>query len=154
MNAPVDIVQDIATPAAGPSREQVLRLQSEMAKMPQIELPTDHFFSPGMYARRMKAPAGAVIVGKAHKAPHFFIVASGVIAVTTDAGVRRIEAGEILCAQPGTKRVGVAITDVVVINVHQTEETDLDLLELELIEPEEGALFDARNQLKGLPCPG
>lgn len=130
------------------SREQINRLQAEMAKMPQVELPTDHFFSNGMYARRMMAPAGTVIVGKAHKAAHFFIVASGVLAVTTDAGVQRVEAGEILCAQPGMKRVGVAITDVVVVNIHRSSETDLDALELELIEPEAEALFDARNKLK------
>lgn len=142
------------TPKVHVSREQVLHLQAEMARMPQVELPTEHFFTNGMYARRMFAPAGTVIVGKAHKAEHFFIVASGVIAVTTDEGVRELRAGDVLCAKPGTKRAGVAITDVVVINVHRSNETDLDALEVELIEPEPEALFDARNQLKGLPCPG
>lgn len=137
-----------------PMRERVQRLQAEMAKLPQVELPTDHFFAGGMYARRMFAPAGTVIVGKVHKAEHFFIVASGVIAVTTDDGIKELRAGDVLCAPPGTKRAGTAITDVVVINVHRSNETNLDALEAELIEPEVEALFDARNHLKGLPCPG
>lgn len=130
------------------TREQVMRLQGEMAKLPQVELPTDHFFTNGMYARRMMAKAGTVIVGKIHKADHFFIVASGVIEVTTDDGVKRLEAGAVICATPGTKRAGVAITDVVIINIHRSDERDLDALEIELIEPECDALFDARNELK------
>lgn len=139
---------------AVPEIDRVRRLQAEMAKMPQIELPTDHHFVAGMYARRMFAPAGTVIVGKVHKAEHFFIVAAGEIEITTDNGVKRLRAGDVLCAPPGTKRAGVAITDVIVINVHCSNETDLDALEAALIEPEDEALFDARNQLKGLPCPG
>jgi len=137
-----DLIEKIST------REAIVRLQAEMAKLPQVELPTDHYFTNGMYARRMMAKAGTVIVGKVHKAPHFFIVASGVIAVTTDDGVKHLNAGDILCATPGTKRAGVAITDVVIINVHHSNETDLDALEAELIEPDDTALFDARNELK------
>jgi hypothetical protein len=30
-----------------PSREQIDRLQAEMVKMPQAELMTEHYFSPG-----------------------------------------------------------------------------------------------------------
>ncbi len=136
------------------ARDKIERLQAEMSKFPQVELPTEHYFADGMYARRMFAPAGTVIVGKTHKREHFFIVASGEISVTTDTGVKTLHAGDVLRAMPGTKRAGVAITDVVVINIHRSAETNLDLLELELIEPEDDALFDARNQLKGLPCPG
>src|SRR4051812_12898423 len=116
-------MNELTLPPKAPSRDQVARLQAEMAQLPQVELPTDHFFSNGMYARRMAAPAGTVIVGKAHKAEHLFIVASGTIAVTTDVGVREVHAGEVICAKPGTKRVGMAITDVVVINVHRSNET-------------------------------
>lgn len=135
-------------PAKAVTREQVQRLQAEMAKLPQVELPTEHYFADGMYARRMFAPAGTVIVGKMHKREHFFIVAAGEIDVTTDSGVKRLRCGDVLCAPPGTKRAGVAVTDVVVVNIHRSFERDLDALELELIEPEEAALFDARNELK------
>ncbi len=121
-----------------------------MEKLPQIELPTDHFFANGMYARRMFAPAGTVIVGKIHKSEHFFIVAAGIIAVTTDSGTKELHAGDVLCVSPGAKRAGVAITDVVVFNIHRTDETNLDALEVELIEPEAECLFDARNKLRAI----
>jgi len=61
------------------SRDQIDRLQAEMVKMPQATLVTDHFFSPGMYCRRVFRPAGTLIVGKVHKQPHFFLCAKGEI---------------------------------------------------------------------------
>jgi hypothetical protein len=39
----------------------------------------------------------------------------------------------------GTKRVTLAVTDAVGITVHQTEKTDLDDIESELIEPDPNA---------------
>ena len=33
------------------TREQVMRLQAEMSRLPQVELPTEHFFADGMYCR-------------------------------------------------------------------------------------------------------
>ena len=56
------------------SREQIDRLQSEMVNMPQAELVTEHYFSSGMYCRKVSRPAGTLIVGKVHKEPHFFYV--------------------------------------------------------------------------------
>jgi len=57
------------------SRDQIDRLQSEMAVMPQAELVTEHQFSPGIYMRKLFRPAGTLIVGKVHKKPHFFLCA-------------------------------------------------------------------------------
>jgi hypothetical protein len=54
------------------SKEQIERLQTEMAALPQLELVTEHSFSPGMYLRKVYRPAGTLIVGKVHKEPHFF----------------------------------------------------------------------------------
>ena len=45
------------------SKEQIERLQKEMAAMPQSELVTEHSFSPGMYLRKVYRPAGTLIVG-------------------------------------------------------------------------------------------
>ena len=42
-----------------PMRAHVEKLQSEMAKMPQVELPTQHFFADGMYCRYLQ-------IGRAH----------------------------------------------------------------------------------------
>ena len=132
------------------SREQVDRLQAEMAAMPQAELVTEHQFSPGMYMRKLYRPAGTLIVGKVHKEPHFFLCAKGEIIAWTETGMRRLQAGDVVESKPGTKRVTLAVTDAIGITIHRTDKTDLDEIEAELIEPDVTALFDARNDLKKL----
>ena len=130
------------------SREQVERLQAEMATMPQAELVTEHQFSPGMYMRKLYRPAGTLIVGKVHKEPHFFLCAKGEIIAWTESGMKRLQAGDVIESKPGTKRVTLAVTDAIGITIHRTDKTDLDEIEAELIEPDPSALFDARNNLK------
>ena len=131
------------------SREQIERLQAEMMVMPQTQnLVTEHQFSPGMYMRKVFRPAGTLIVGKVHKKPHFFLCAKGTIIAWTEGGMKRLEAGDIVESQPGTKRVTLAVTDAIGITIHRTDLTDLDEIEAELIEPDMTALFDSNNKLK------
>jgi len=139
---------DLDIISEAPTREQIDRLQAEMATMPQAELQTEHFFSPGMYCRRVFRPAGTLIVGKIHKEPHFFLCAMGEIIAWTEAGMRRLQAGDVVESQPGTKRVTLAVTDAIGITIHKTDKTDLDEIEAELIEPDDSALFDSSNKLK------
>ena len=131
-----------------PTREQIDRLQAEMVKMPQVELQTEHYFVPGMYCRRVFRPAGTLIVGKIHKKPHFFLCVKGEIIAWTENGMRKLQAGDIVECKPGTKRVTLATQDSIGVTIHKTEETDLDKIELELVEPDETALFDSSNKLK------
>ena len=130
------------------SREQIDRLQSEMVKMPQAELLTEHFFSPGMYCRRVYRAAGTLIVGKVHKEPHFFLCAKGEIIAWTENGMKKLQAGDLIESKAGTKRVTLAVTDAIGITIHRTDKTDLDEIEAELIEPDDLALFDSSNQIK------
>lgn len=136
------------------SREQVERLQAEMATMPQAELTTKHHFSPGMYMRKVFRPAGTLIVGKVHKEPHFFLCAKGEIIAWTESGMKRLQAGDVVESKPGTKRVTLAVTDAIGITIHRTDKTDLDEIEAELIEPDTTALFDANNDIKKLRIEG
>ena len=136
------------------SREQVERLQTEMALMPQAELTTEHHFSLGMYMRKVFRPAGTLIVGKVHKEPHFFLCAKGEIIAWTESGMKRLQAGDVVESKPGTKRVTLAVTDAIGITIHRTDKTDLDEIEAELIEPDTTALFDANNDIKKLRIEG
>jgi len=131
-----------------PSREQIEKLQSEMEKMPQVELETEHYFSGGMYCRKLIRPAGTLIVGKVHKQAHFFLCAKGEIIAWSENGMKTLKAGDIIESKPGTKRVTLALSDAIGITFHKTDKTDLDEIEAELIEPDETALFDSSNKLK------
>jgi mannose-6-phosphate isomerase-like protein (cupin superfamily) len=145
------------TPAAlpssppSPTRAQVERLQREMARYPQAQLETKHFFANGMYLRKLPRPKDTLIVGKVHRHEHFYFVMYGRLRVTTDDGVRELGPGEVIVSKPGTKRAVLALEDSCACTVHRVSSYDLDEIEAEIIEPEEGALFDARNELKQLP---
>ena len=131
-----------------PTREEIDRLQSEMSVMPQAELETEHYFSGGMYCRKLTRPAGTLIVGKVHKKDHFFLCAKGEIIAWSEGGMRHLYAGDVICSKPGTKRVTLAVTDAIGITFHKTNKTNLDKIEKELIEPDELALFDSTNKIK------
>jgi quercetin dioxygenase-like cupin family protein len=131
-----------------PTREEIQRLQDEMAKMPQAELKTEHYFSQGMYCRKVFRKAGTIIVGKVHKKDHFFMCAQGQIIAWSEKGMVTLNAGDVLCSKSGTKRVTMAVTDAIGITVHKTNKTDLDKIEKELIEPDELALYDSSNNIK------
>lgn len=131
-----------------PDRDQINRLQAEMVNMPQAEMTTEHLFSPGMYMRKVFRPAGTLIVGKVHKEPHFFLCAMGEIVAWTETGMRTLRAGDVIESKPGTKRVTLAVTDAIGITIHRTDETDLNEIETQLIEPDLTALFDSSNNVK------
>ena len=131
-----------------PTQEQITKLQAEMSLMPQIELQTEHYFSQGMYCRKLTRPAGTLIVGKVHKKDHFFMCAMGEIIAWTENGMKKLLPGDIIESKSGTKRVTFAVSDAIGITIHRTDKTDLDEIEIELIEPDETALFDSSNKLK------
>ena len=132
-----------------PSREQIEQLQAEMVKMPQADLQTEHYFSEsGMYCRKVFRPAGTLIVGKVHKHHHLFLCAMGEIIAWTENGMKRLQAGDVVESNPGTKRVTLAVSDAIGITIHRTDKTDLDEIEAELVEPDNTALFDSSNLLK------
>ena len=65
-------------------------------------------------------------------------------------GMKKLQAGDVVECKPGTKRVTLATQDSIGITVHKTDETDLDKIEAELVEPDETALFDSGNRLKSI----
>jgi mannose-6-phosphate isomerase-like protein (cupin superfamily) len=141
-------MSDIQLTSEAPTLEQINRLQGEMSKLPQQELPTEHYFSGGMYCRKLWRPAGTLIVGKVHKKDHFFVCAAGEIIAWSEKGMVTLKAGDIIESKAGTKRVTLAVQDSIGVTVHQTDKTDLEEIEAELIEPDNLAFFDAHNKLK------
>ena len=141
------------------SREQIERLQATMVGMPQAELVTTHHFSPGMYMRKLELPTGTTLVGKEHKAAHFFMCLSGELLVSLQSGMETVKAGAVFESPAGAKRVMFAVVDSIIATVHKTDTTDIDAIEAELIEPDPAARYDALNNIiqpsiEVTPCPG
>lgn len=118
------------------NRDKVLRLEAEVAKLPQVVLEVRHHFAPGMYARELTIPAGVTLTGKIHRHAHLNIVSKGSIAVMTEEGVKVITAPATFVSPPGTKRAGYALEDTVWTTIHPTQETDLAAIEAEVIAPD------------------
>lgn len=94
------------------------RLESEILKLPQVEMPTEHSFCRGLYARTMRIPAGTVLTGAVHRDESFFVVRAGSLIVTDGGQSKTLHQGDMVVTPAGSKRAGVALTDVIVTTFH------------------------------------
>ena len=114
----------------------IAKLQEAMQKQEQVDCPVNHYFSDGIYARELIIPAGSCVVGAKHKTRHFFLVVKGECLIADDGGCIRAEAPFITETTEGTKRAITAITDTILMTFHVTEETDIEKIGDEILEPE------------------
>ena len=129
-------------------RNKVEALQAELLKLPQYEPITKHTFHGGMYCREVFREAGILIVGKVHKKEHFYLIAGGTVAITTDDGVQIVTGPHLLCSKPGTKRAVYAETDALCMTFHRIESTNVEDAEAELVEHDPESMFGVGNKIK------
>lgn len=110
-------VQDVK-PVVPVEHLPIYRLEAELLKLPQVDMPVDHDFCNGLYARTMHIPAGTVLTGAIHKEESFFLVRKGELIVSTDNEPRKLSPGDMSVSKIGTKRAGIALTDVEVTTFH------------------------------------
>jgi len=127
-------------------RDKVFAIEAKMKEMQQLELPVNHYFSNAVYARELIIPKDAVIVGKIHKHQNLNILAKGCLDVLVDGEIKRITAPFTVVSPPGTKRIAYAIEDSVWITIHNTNETDLDVIEKQFIAQSEHEWLEFCNQ--------
>ena len=112
---------------------EILRIEQEILKMPQVELPIEHYQIDGVYVRSMFIPAGTILTGKIHNFESIAILAKGRIRITNGIDSYIISEGHIMVDKPGVKRLGYAETDVVFITVHRTDNIEIEAIEKELV---------------------
>ena len=117
-------------------QDRIRAAESAMRELPNLDIPVEHTFGPGFYARTIRVPAGATLTGKVHATEHIFILSAGEMLLATDGEPVHVRAPFQAVCRPGLKRIGHVLTDVVCTNVHITTETDLVKLEAALIVPE------------------
>lgn len=90
----------------------------------QVPCPLDHFFTPGIYTRKILMPAGTFVVSMKHKTTHPFFIMKGKVAVLKEkeGGGFEVEglfeAGYMGVTRPDTKRFLYNIEDTVWITCH------------------------------------
>lgn len=109
--------------------QKVQLLEDEMFKHEQIKIPLKHYFSPGVYAREIKIPAGTLLTGRIHKYEQLNILSGGKISVLTQDGIKIVEAPFTIVSPPGTKRIAYAHTECTWTTILATEEKDPDVIE-------------------------
>ncbi len=91
-----------------------------------------HSFTDGVYAREMTIPAETMVVGKIHKHRHHnFLLKGEILVATAERGVEHLKAPLMIVSEPGTQRVGYALTETVWTCIHKNEDNieDLEMLE-------------------------
>lgn len=123
----LDAVKPAQSPASsGPDHSEVYRLEAEILKHPQVEMPVAHDHCDGVYARSMFIPAGTVATGAVHRGESFFVVRSGTLVAHTPDGPREYRAGHMSVTRAGDKRAVVAMTDVIVTTFHANPDNETD----------------------------
>jgi HEPN domain-containing protein len=94
-------------------------------------LPLKHSFSNGIYVREIFIKKGMFAIGKIHKFEHTFFLMKGKMLLCTEDGVIQIEAPFYGNSSAGTKRVVIALEDVIFVNVHPNLDNTQNIEELE-----------------------
>ena len=155
-------------------RQDVLTVQAGMQQMivdGRVESTLEdctlrHFFTPKdekygccTYAREMFIPKGTIIIGKIHKHQHLNFISKGKVKVSTEFGVKYLEAPCTFISEVGLKRAVFAEEDTIWTTVHLTEfesEEDLASVEDEVIAPtyKDMGLIASTEELKALRAEG
>jgi hypothetical protein len=108
--------------------EDVMNLcDVELMKLPPIECPLTHRFTPGMYIREIFMPKGSIVTSLLHLTTHpFFIMKGDVNVYYPGLPVERYIAPYTGVTKAGTRRLLFNNEDTVWITCHITDLTDPD----------------------------
>ena len=130
-------------------RQKVELLQQELAKLPQYEPETKHYFHGGMYCREVFRHAGVLVVGAVHKKEHIYLIVSGTVAITDgDGNVQEVTGPHLFQSKPGTKRAVYAVTDALCMTFHAIEATTVEEAEATLVEVDPTSMYSLGNRVK------
>lgn len=134
----MNIVQDM--------RSKIGALHDVMKRMGQIDIPVEHHFCEGVYARKMTMPSGSAVVGKIHLHSQINILSKGRVSVATDNGVIEMTAGDHIVCERGARRAFYAHEESVWTVILRCEETDVEKIEQEFVveTPQEYLEFQRR----------
>jgi hypothetical protein len=114
--------------------QRIVSILPELRQMPQVECIEKHHFGPGLYVKEVTMPVGAVVVGKPHKVEHLCVLLQGRMKLVSENGeVIEVAAPATFVGKPGRK-IAYIMETVVFQNIFATDETDVEKLELMLIE--------------------
>jgi hypothetical protein len=129
------------------------RIEADLANYPQVDLPLEHFFPPGMYVRKIFMPAGSMVVSMKHKTTHPFFILKGKVAVLKESengGFEQealYEGGDMGITTPNTKRFLWNVEDTTWVTCHANPNDieDPDEIVLNIAERTDNPLIDSNS---------
>lgn len=115
-------------PVETESRQKLAKAEAVIRQMPQLEIPLQHFFADGVYARQGFIPKHTVFVGRVHLHSQINIISQGNITVLTEQGVVHLVAPCTWVSPAGAQRAAIAHEDTVWTTILGTTETDPDVI--------------------------
>ena len=125
--------------------DAVRRLETAAMDMPQVDIPTDHVFHAGLYARTIKIPAGVMLTGAQIKIPTVLII-SGDTLVYGEDGPVRYTGYHVCTGQGGRKQAFLAIEDTFLTMLFATNATTTDAAERQFTDEYE-LLFSRKEEI-------
>jgi hypothetical protein len=111
------------------NKKSIEVLEKEFLQHEQVDCPVTHHFSPGVYTREVKLPAGTLAIGHHQNFEHLNIFIKGRVAMRNEDGsFTELKAPMVFVGKPGRK-IGYIYEDVIWLNVYTTNETDIEKLE-------------------------
>lgn len=114
-------------------RHNIQQLEQYLLTCEQADMPLEHFFAAGLYARKLTIPKNCVLTGAIHKYQHIAILLKGHILVSSEFGKQELKAGDLFITEPGTKRAIAALEDSEFLTVHATTATTVQEAEETLV---------------------
>lgn len=111
--------------------EYISNIEKAMESGMAIDIPIEHRFSEGVYAREMTVPKGVMLVGRVHKFRNLNILSKGEVSVLSIDGIMRVKAPFTFVASPGSKRLFYMHEDTVWTTILGTSETNVEKIESE-----------------------
>ena len=124
----------------------ILHVEEYLSKFPQSEVPVNHYYSKGVYAREMVVPEGIILTGEIHRFENMNILLQGEVSVLSVDGYKRLKAPAIYTAQPGSKRLFKTHSEVKWVTILGTDIKDPELIR------EEFTTKDIK-EIEGVICP-
>jgi hypothetical protein len=124
--------------------ENVRQLENVALGLPQVDIPTDHVFHAGMYARTIKIPAGVLLTGAQIKIPTILII-SGDALIYGESGATRYAGYHVALGQCGRKQAFCALQDTYLTMLFPTGATTVDAAEMQFTD-EYGMLLSRKER--------
>lgn len=115
---------------------EVAKLEADLLKIEPRFMDVTHSFNGGLYTRSAKVKRGEILIGAKHRAKNYFSITSGKFAIwDAENGLRVLSAPFSEICRDGTQRLGIALEDSTCQNVLETEKTNWEEVEKEMIYP-------------------